>query len=65
VQSPSGASEKIFAPHFPQTLITVAIIKERDGESANWGNGDTAHSPIRQLAASFSSLRPDHGDQMA
>jgi hypothetical protein len=27
VQSPSGASEKIFVPHFPQTLITLAIFK--------------------------------------
>jgi len=25
VQSPSGASERIFAPHFRQTLITLAI----------------------------------------
>jgi hypothetical protein len=28
VQSPSGASEKIFAPHFRQTLITVIIAEE-------------------------------------
>jgi hypothetical protein len=25
VQSPSGASERIFAPHFRQTLITLAM----------------------------------------
>jgi len=28
MQSPSGASEKIFAPHFRQTLITLAIRDE-------------------------------------
>ncbi len=28
VQSPSGASEKIFAPHFRQILITLIIAGE-------------------------------------
>jgi hypothetical protein len=28
VQSPSGASEKIFAPHFRQILITLIIVGE-------------------------------------
>jgi hypothetical protein len=28
VQSPSGASEKILAPHFRQTLITVIMTGE-------------------------------------
>jgi hypothetical protein len=26
-QSPSGASEKIFVPHFPQILITLIIVE--------------------------------------
>jgi hypothetical protein len=65
VQRPSGASEKIFEPHFRQALITVAIIKERDGESAKRENGDVVPSPLRRLAVSSSLLRPDYSDQMS
>jgi hypothetical protein len=36
VQSPSGASEKIFAPHFRQTLITVIMTGELLAHSPSW-----------------------------
>src|SRR6266513_4845569 len=36
VHSPSGASEKIFVPHFRQTLVTVIMTGELLAHSPSW-----------------------------
>src|SRR5206468_10351843 len=53
VQSPFGASEKIFAPHFRQTLITVII------------PAACSSSLLLYCVKFWQILRPKHGDQMA
>src|ERR1700758_2239142 len=52
VQSPLGASEKIFAPHFRQTLITLIIAR------------DSVCVPILHCVEFCRLLRASHSNQI-